>query len=197
MKQLILPFEQFPAYDVRDFIVSNSNEEAYLWLMRWPDWLHPCLAIYGEKGCGKTHLSSIWQTISKARYLKAQDFNTVDLEILFANPCLFVLDDAHHIEISENFYNIPEDKILDSLRQLDDEKHKVLYIGHNPGIAFSILKFAKVIPPFLMEGVTPGTLTGLQFSLNNWMELDWENGEIIDVFQPSLDLTEVPAPQEP
>lgn len=101
------------------------------------------------------------------------------------------------IEISENFYNISEEKILTHLKQLPDDKAKVLYIGHNPGIAFSILKFAKIIPSFLLEGVTPGTLTGLNFSLNQWMDLEWGKGEIIEVFQPSPSTIESPAQQEP
>lgn len=108
MKQLILPFEQSPTYDGRDFIVSSANEEAYLWLNCWPNWPHPCLAIYGEGGCGKTHLSSIWQTISKAQYLRAQDFDAIGLETLFESPCFFILDDAHLIEKEEklfHFYN--------------------------------------------------------------------------------------------
>jgi chromosomal replication initiation ATPase DnaA len=108
VKQQILPFEQSPAFDAKDFVVSNSNEEAYLWLMRWPTWPHSCLSIYGEKGCGKTHLSSIWQEISKARYLSAQDFNTIALETLFESPPFFVLDDAHRIKKEEklfHFYN--------------------------------------------------------------------------------------------
>lgn len=99
------------------------------------------------------------------------------------------------IEISERFYNISEDKIIDHLRQLPDNTHKVLYIGHNPGIAFSILKFAKSIPGFLLEGIRPATMAGLQFPLKKWMALEWGVGEIIEVFQPPLDQTE--APEQP
>lgn len=101
------------------------------------------------------------------------------------------------IEISESFYNIPEDKILNHLKQVSDDRSKILYIGHNPGIAFSILRFATVIPNFLLEGVTPGTLTGLQFSLDKWIDLDWGKAEVTDVFQPNLSETEALAPQEP
>ena len=108
MKQLILPFEQSPTYEARDFIVSSSNEEAYLWLNCWPSWPSPCLALYGESGCGKTHLSSIWQEKSNAQYLRIQDFNTKGLDTLFAMPSLFILDDAHLVEKEEklfHFYN--------------------------------------------------------------------------------------------
>lgn len=108
MKQLLLPFEQTPTFDAKDFIVSRSNEEAYLWLQEWPHWPSPCMAIYGESGCGKTHLSSIWQTITQAQYLKAEDFNAASLDILFNGPGFFVLDDAHLINREEklfHFYN--------------------------------------------------------------------------------------------
>lgn len=108
MQQLLLPLELPPAFDDKDFIVSSCNAEAYLWLMRWPNWPHYCLSIYGDEGCGKTHLSNIWQMNTKAKYLKAQDFNTTDLEKLLAKPNLFILDDAHLIEEEEklfHFYN--------------------------------------------------------------------------------------------
>ena len=108
MKQLILPFEQLPAFDAKDFIVSSSNEEAYLWLKGWPHWSYPCVAIYGESGCGKTHLSSIWQTLSQAQYLRAEDFNAAPLDGLFEGAGFFVLDDAHLISSEEklfHFYN--------------------------------------------------------------------------------------------
>lgn len=90
------------------------------------------------------------------------------------------------IEISESFYNSPEDKILKSLQHISDEWNKVLYIGHNPGIAFTAFKLTKTFPEILIEGVTPGTLIGFQLPLDHWSELEWWAGEIIDVFQPEI-----------
>jgi len=108
VKQLTLPLELPPAFDTKDFIISNSNEDAYRWLMRWPSWPNRLLAIYGDEGCGKTHLSHIWQVNTKAKHLKGQDFDTTSMETLFESPSLFVLDDAHLIEKEEklfHFYN--------------------------------------------------------------------------------------------
>ena len=85
------------------------------------------------------------------------------------------------IEISDSFYNISEDKILEYLRLVNDEKEKVLYIGHNPGIAFASLKLAKVAPPLLMEGIKPATLIGFEFPYTHWITLDWGQGEVRDV----------------
>lgn len=106
MKQLILPFEPPSAFDEKDFIVSSSNEEAYLWIMRWPDWPHRCLTIYGDEGCGKTHLSHIWRLKTNAKYLKSSDFNDVDLESLLEEPALFILDDAHLVGKGEKLFHV-------------------------------------------------------------------------------------------
>lgn len=65
MKQLILPFECHPTFKAPDFVISSANKDAYLWLMQWPEWPSHCFAIYGDGGCGKTHLSHIWQEQSQ------------------------------------------------------------------------------------------------------------------------------------
>lgn len=100
------------------------------------------------------------------------------------------------IEISEDFYNSPEDTILKHLRRVSDERERILYIGHNPGIAFAALKFTKVFPSILMEGLTPATLIGYQFPFDHWKDLDWWTGEVTDLFQTSLLLTDSPSPEE-
>lgn len=93
------------------------------------------------------------------------------------------------IEISEQFYNSTEDQILQHIRHVENDKNKILYIGHNPGIAFAALKLSKDFSSILKEGVTPATLIGFQLPIHTWSELDWGLGEIIDVFQPNLPLT--------
>src|SRR3990167_8449156 len=65
-------------------------------------------------------------------------------------------------EISVGLYNIPEDDILEHIRQVSDDVKHLLYIGHNPGLAFAILKLAQKIPEFLNEGIHPATLVGFQ-----------------------------------
>lgn len=108
MQQLILPLDLPPTFETKDFIVSQANEEAYLWLMRWPNWPTRFLAIYGDEGCGKTHLSHLWQRKTNARRLNAIDFNDIPLESLLQDPSFFILDEAHFIEKGEalfHFYN--------------------------------------------------------------------------------------------
>ena len=61
---LILPQQS----EVTDFFVTGANALAYGWLQTWPNWPAPyqSINIYGPKGCGKTHLSSLYQQKSKS-----------------------------------------------------------------------------------------------------------------------------------
>lgn len=61
-RQLALPFAHRPRFARADFIAAPSNAAALAWLERgggaqWPD---QRLALWGEAGCGKTHLLQVW-----------------------------------------------------------------------------------------------------------------------------------------
>jgi chromosomal replication initiation ATPase DnaA len=60
LRQLALPFQHRPAYAGAAFLAAPCNAAALAWLDRTPDW--PCrrLALWGEAGCGKTHLLHRW-----------------------------------------------------------------------------------------------------------------------------------------
>ncbi len=62
VRQLALPFAHRPTFARADFIAAPSNAAALAWLDRdggaqWPD--HR-LALWGDAGCGKTHLLQLW-----------------------------------------------------------------------------------------------------------------------------------------
>lgn len=58
--QLILSFPDAPSYGESDFIHAESNAAVRAWLARPSEWPDRRLAIWGEPGCGKTHLMHIW-----------------------------------------------------------------------------------------------------------------------------------------
>jgi chromosomal replication initiation ATPase DnaA len=49
-----------------DFLVSASNEAAYLAIESWPDWPGGMLLLLGAPGSGKSHLAAIWAARSQA-----------------------------------------------------------------------------------------------------------------------------------
>jgi chromosomal replication initiation ATPase DnaA len=59
-RQLLLPFPEEPRYEADDFIPATSNAAALAWLERPAEWPERRLAIWGQEGCGKTHLMRIW-----------------------------------------------------------------------------------------------------------------------------------------
>ncbi|HEX5325201.1 MAG TPA: chromosomal replication initiator DnaA, partial [Acetobacteraceae bacterium] len=69
MRQLPLPFVHRPDFAELDFVEAASNTDALAWLRHPADW--PCgrLALWGEAGCGKTHLLHLWAGRSGARYV--------------------------------------------------------------------------------------------------------------------------------
>ncbi|MBV9786260.1 MAG: chromosomal replication initiator DnaA [Acidisphaera sp.] len=58
MRQLGLPFAHTPAF--AEFLPAPSNEAARRWLTRCAEWPEGRLALWGEAGCGKTHLLHLW-----------------------------------------------------------------------------------------------------------------------------------------
>ena len=56
-----------------DFIESSANEAALKTINKWPNWQSHALLLYGEKSSGKTHISYIWQALSKAKKLSSVD----------------------------------------------------------------------------------------------------------------------------
>ena len=59
-RQLLLPFGDEPATPAAAFVEAPSNAAALAWLGRVGDWPDRRLAIWGEEGCGKTHLLRTW-----------------------------------------------------------------------------------------------------------------------------------------
>ncbi len=64
MTQLLLPFPEQPDYAAADFLQAASNADALAWLRNAASWPGGRLVIWGEEGCGKTHLLSVWAAMS-------------------------------------------------------------------------------------------------------------------------------------
>ena len=82
--QLILKFPKKKAYFKEDFYVSESNQEAYDFIMSWPKWIKKIVNIYGQSCSGKTHLASLLKNKNIHEYLleNCQDFHNQKLLLL-------------------------------------------------------------------------------------------------------------------
>jgi DnaA regulatory inactivator Hda len=83
--QTLLNLRHTPSYAPQDFILGTANEEAHAWLHAWPtSWTAPSAILWGEEGCGKTHLAHIWKHLAHAEFLCPTTLSH-DLEHLFTS----------------------------------------------------------------------------------------------------------------
>ncbi len=73
--QLALRFPYQPSYAPHDFLRAASNALATAWLARVSEWPEGRLALWGEAGCGKTHLLHIWALRSGAALLTGPELD--------------------------------------------------------------------------------------------------------------------------
>lgn len=116
-QQLLLPLPLPPKNLAENFVVGDSNWEAFTWIQRWPEWPARHLAIHGEACSGKTYLAHLFQTKSKAHWIKAADL-TQNPDLFIQKATAFVVDNYDEIQ-DENwlfhFYNLTKEHHMDVL----------------------------------------------------------------------------------
>jgi len=106
MDQLIFKFPFSKKYYEQDFFVSSNNFSAYKLIESWPNWPGKWLNIFGQAGCGKTHLAKILEKkIDKIKLIEAENVNNKIVEDLNSLDCLII----------DNFDNNIDEKLLYSI----------------------------------------------------------------------------------
>jgi chromosomal replication initiation ATPase DnaA len=75
-RQLALPFPHRPEFAAADLVEAPSNAAALAWLARTASWPDLRLAVWGEAGCGKTHLLHLWAARRGAAFWAAPGLRT-------------------------------------------------------------------------------------------------------------------------
>ena len=91
--QEIFDFDLPAAMSGGDFIISDNNREAIEWLAKHSEWSVPAFIIYGAPACGKSHVCQIWQELTGAVKVTANNLDSEAwLENLQPNG-FYVIDD--------------------------------------------------------------------------------------------------------
>ena len=116
--QLILNFPIIKNYSKEDFYVSQSNKEAYDFIVSWPKWLKRIVNIFGPQGSGKTHISSM---------LKKKT-SVLEIESSMLNNTIFSKFKTKELLIIKNIDEKVSEEILFSLwnEALHDNKYFII-----------------------------------------------------------------------
>jgi chromosomal replication initiation ATPase DnaA len=90
-RQLPLPFPHRTDYATGDFLAAASNRQALAWLDRVDGWPDHRIALWGEAGCGKTHLLHVWARRTGATLCRGPDLAGLPPP---PNPAGMAVDDA-------------------------------------------------------------------------------------------------------
>ena len=129
LNQLLLKFDLKQNYKNEDFYVNKSNFFAFSIIKKWPKWEKNILNIYGEKYCGKTHLSNIFKKKYKAFKIQANEFTNQNLKEFKIFESL-ILDD---------FDEKIDEKLMYTLFNIANQDNK--YILINSLLPINQLKF--------------------------------------------------------
>lgn len=91
-RQLPLDLPVEPRFELEDFLLSPSNEEAYAALDRWPDWNDSVAILVGSPGSGKSHLAAIWANKSHAWTISRSELSDMRVPELVSNGALVIED---------------------------------------------------------------------------------------------------------
>ena len=120
MNQLIFKFPFKIRYYEQDFYVSSNNFSAYKLIESWPNWPGKWLNIFGDPGCGKTHLSKILEKkIKKIKILDANNINNDIVPILNQLECLII----------DNYKNNIKEELLYSILNQSKQLEKYIVIN--------------------------------------------------------------------
>ena len=128
MDQLIFKFPFSKKYYEQDFFVSSNNFSAFKLIDSWPVWPGKWLNIFGDNGCGKTHLAKILEKkIDRTKLIEAKSIKNDIIKDLNNLNCLII----------DNFNENIDEKLLYSI--LNQAKQLDSYVLINSSI--SIKKF--------------------------------------------------------
>ena len=93
---------------------------------------------------------------------------------------------TNEIDINPEYYNISEEIILKYIQMTAESVQSLLFIGHNPGIAFSALRLIPQVGShkFIENGCPPAALTGFALDINSWKDAHWGCGQLLEFYNP-------------
>ena len=124
-KQLILPLTFKSIKNRENFIISSSNQSAIQLIENSNHWQKqtnsiPAAIIYGPKGCGKTHLSTIFKDNNNSIYL--DDLLSFNLDLINTENS-FIIDNFYPCKV------YPAELVMHFLNRVINSNGSVLFLS--------------------------------------------------------------------
>lgn len=103
-RQLVLDLSLGPDYRAESFAISEANASALALVNRWPRWRHGHLLLIGPASSGKTHLTHMWKTRTRATPLDPKTL-TQGLKTVGRGASVY-LEDCHHGVDQEGLFHL-------------------------------------------------------------------------------------------
>lgn len=88
------------AMSVEDFIIDETNRSAFEIVSSWPNWPSNVMVLAGPVGCGKSHLSSVYASLSASISLNAKNLPEPENLPQLADQSV-LLEDIHDANLDE------------------------------------------------------------------------------------------------
>ena len=137
MQQLAFNFlSEKEIYDFDDFIVFNSNFEAYNILVNNENNENDkeIILLYGPEKSGKTYLANLWKIKKNAKIIKCNSFKNLSEEN-FSEKLLGIIENYDYYLIDDFDYKIINEKKLFHLINIIYSTHSKLLIVSNKDIS--------------------------------------------------------------
>ncbi len=171
MAQLVFNFAASCSYLTEDFIITNSNREAFSGMTQWTTWSQNVLLLIGPQYSGKTHLATIFQTLSSAVFTLQDNLQAYE-EFFHSNLAPFILDSLNFQELEEpllHFYNLCREKQRTLL--LTAETHPIQWNIKLPDLKSRLMATPSITiqPPddALIKGILLKRFSDLQINISD------------------------------
>lgn len=102
--QLPLDLSLRPNMTRANFVTGDGNRAALALIDLWPDWPDGLLALYGPEGSGKSHLATIWATVSHAINVTPDNIQSVLQDLQDDQAFLIEADDPAAFDETSLFH---------------------------------------------------------------------------------------------
>lgn len=106
-KQFTFSFLTQPSFRPEDFLVSDCNRKAWMWMQPSQHWAQPVFVLRGPKASGKSHLAALWAARCNAPII---DASTIEHKKppaeYFAGGTVLVVENIEEIEHESALFHL-------------------------------------------------------------------------------------------